>query len=89
LISRRAIHGPQDSVPGLFVTPDLEVAKRFGICVVAIEVDVSDLSVPPAFAIAGADLAASLNNPLEPQAFLSKRVEPAHVKVVYVDETRL
>ncbi|WP_138922514.1 hypothetical protein [Hylemonella gracilis] len=85
----RAIHGPQDGVPGLFVTPDLEVAKRFGICVVSIEVELSDLAPPPAFILAGADLETSLKNPPEPQAFLAKRIEPSRVKIVYFDETRI
>lgn len=88
LLFPRAIHGPQDNVPGLFVSPDLEVAKRFGLCVVAIDVEPTDLSVPPALKQAGASLEETFANPPEPQAFLSKRIEPNQIKIVYSDEAR-
>lgn len=84
----RTIHGPQDGVPGLFVSPYLEVAKRFGLCVVAIEIQPDDLVTPPIMEQLGISLADALSNPREPQAFLNKRVEPAFIKIVYCDETR-
>jgi hypothetical protein len=82
LLHPRATHGPQDQVPGLFVTPTLSVARRFGLCIVAIEVYESELTVPPNLDDAGASLLDSLSNPLEPQAFLAKRVEPHALKII-------
>ena len=78
----RAIHGLQDQVPGLFVTPTLSVARRFGLCIVEIEVHESELTVPPTFEAAAALLLDSLSNVLEPQAFLARRVEPDALKIV-------
>jgi hypothetical protein len=74
--------------PGLFVAPTLEVARRFGDrSVVSIEVDASDLQVPPNLKAAGcSSVAEALANPLEPQAFLAKRIEPCQVKLVYREE---
>ncbi len=88
LLHPRNISGPQSNTPGIFVTPVLEVAKQFGRSVVAIEVEYSDLSVPPNLALAGADLTAALNNPLEQQAFLTKRIEPGQVTLAYHEEPR-
>jgi len=81
-------HGPQTGVPGLFVTPILEVAKRFGRSVLAIEIDYSDLSVPPNLAIVGASLEMALANPLEQQAFLTRRIEPTQITLIYQEEPR-
>ena len=78
----RATHGPQDQVPGLFVTPTLSVARRFGLCIVEIEVHESELTVPPNLEAAGASLFDSLSNILEPQAFLARRVEPNALKII-------
>lgn len=86
LLHPRAIHGPQDLVPGLFVTPVLAVARRFGLCVIEIEVQEVDLAVPPILAELGVTLQASLANSLEPQALLAKRVEPHSLKVVECHE---
>ena len=82
LLHPRLIHGPQDSVPGLFVTPVLAVARFFGLCVIEIEVEETDLAVPPLFASIGVTLAESLANVKEPQALLCKRVQPASIKIV-------
>jgi hypothetical protein len=79
---RRAVHGPQDQVPGIFVTPRLRVARRFGLCVIEIEVNEEQLSVPPNLAVSGASLAKCLSNELEPQAFLSFRVEPSAIRII-------
>lgn len=89
LLTPRNIHGPQDWVPGLFVTPDLEIAKQFGRCVIAIEVELSDLSSPPIMERIGVTLEMALENPTEPQAFLSKRIEPRQVRIVHCDEPNL
>ena len=78
----RLIHGPQDFEAGLFVTPKLNVARRFGLFILAIEAEEHELEVPPMLRLAGADLAASLANPLEPQALLKARVEPTRVHLV-------
>jgi hypothetical protein len=82
----RLIHGPQDGVPGIFVTPKISVARRFGLCILAIEVERDDLSPPPIFALNGITLEQSLENPLEPQAFLTKRIEPDCLKIVECHE---
>ena len=82
LLHPRAIHGPQDQVPGLFVTPTLSVARRFGLCIVEIEVHESELTVPPTFAAAAASLLDSLSNDLEPQAFLARRIESDALKII-------
>jgi hypothetical protein len=82
LISRRAIHGPQDGVPGIFVTPKLSVARRFGLCVIEIEVTEDNLFVPPNLAVAGATLSEALDNEFEPQAFISNRIEPSAIRIV-------
>lgn len=79
---RRAIHGPQDGVPGIFVTPRLSVARRFGLCVLEIEIDEEHLSVPPNLVVAGATLSTSLGNQPEPQAFISTRIEPSAIRIV-------
>lgn len=78
----RANHGPQDQVPGLFVTPTLSVARRFGLCIIEINVLESELTVPPNLEVAGASLFDSLSNSLEPQAFLARRVEPNALKII-------
>jgi hypothetical protein len=82
LLHSRAIHGPQDGVPGLFVTPTLSVARRFGLCIVEIEVHESELDVPPNLKTAGASLLDSLSNVYEPQAFLARRIEPNALKII-------
>jgi len=64
LLFPRNIHGAQDFVPGLFVTPDLEVAKRFGPCVISIMVQSSDLHCPPIMAQHGISLIEALENPI-------------------------
>lgn len=86
LLHARAIHGPQDNVPGLFVTPIFKVARRFGLCIIEIEVQQSDLELPPTFEIAGASLTASLSNATEPQALLPRRIEPSSIKMVECHE---
>ncbi len=78
----RKIHGPQDGVSGLFVTPKVSVARRHGLCVIEIEVDAALLSVPPALAQAGATVDLVLAHEYEPQALLTTRVEPAAVRIV-------
>lgn len=78
----RSIHGPQDAYPGIFVTPILEVARRFGLYIVQIEVSPDDLTVPPNIEKTGASLDQSLSDPFEPQAFLSRRVEPQAIQIV-------
>ena len=83
---RRAICGPQDGVPGIFVTPRLSVARRFGLCVIEIEIDERQLSVPPNLAVAGATLSMSLGNQPEPQAFISTRIEPSTIRIVECHE---
>ena len=86
LSHERTIHGPQDNVPGLFVTPKLSVARRFGLCVLAIDISEDQLTVPPNLDLAGATLQQSLNNHLEPEAFLSIRIEPSDVAIVECHE---
>lgn len=78
----RVIRGPQDFEAGLFVTPKLHVARRFGLFILAIEAKMHELEVPPMLRLAGADLEASLANPREPQALLKTRVEPSRVQLV-------
>ena len=78
----RSIHGPQDLEPGLFVTPKLSVARRFGLFILAIEANDSNLEAPPILRQAGVDLEASLSNPLEPQALLKGHVEPEDISLV-------
>jgi hypothetical protein len=78
----RLIKGPQDAFPGIFVTPYMHVARRFGLCIVKISVRPSDLNVPPNLELAGATVCLSLTNPAEPQAFLVMRVEPEAVCIV-------
>ena len=86
LLHRRQIHGPQDQAPGLFVTPKLSVARRFGLCIVEIEVEESDLTPPPILEAAGASLEDALTNEREPQAFLARRVEPGALRIVECHE---
>ena len=86
VVSPRMIHGPQDRAPGLFVTPKLSVARRFGLCIVEIEVQESDLTVPPNLKAAGASLDDALSNEREPQAFLARRVEPQALRIVECHE---
>jgi len=82
LLRTRAIHGPQDEEPGLFVTPRFDVARRFGLYVIQIEVELSELSVPPALRQAGASLEQALAASFEPQAFITSRIEPSRVSIV-------
>lgn len=82
LLRTRAIHGPQDNEAGLFVTPRFDVARRFGLYVIQIEVELSELIVPPALRQAGATLEQALAAPFEPQAFLASRIEPNRVSIV-------
>lgn len=86
LLHPRKIHGPQDQVPGLFVTPNLSSARRFGLCIIEIEVRESDLTIPPTLQAAGASLEDSLTNEREPQAFLARRVEPHALRIVECHE---
>jgi hypothetical protein len=74
--------------PGLFVTPKLEVAKRFGRAVVAIEIDSFDLQVPPNLKAYGATLETAWANPHEEQGFLAKRIEPGQVALANHEEPR-
>ncbi len=78
----RAIHGPQDFEPGLFVTPRFDVARRFGLCVLQIEVELDELVVPPTLRLAGATLKDVLTHPFEPQALLVPRVSPCRVTLI-------
>ena len=86
VIHQRAIHGPQDGVPGLFVTTKRSIARQFGLCILEIEVELCDLSPPPIFAQNGISLEQCLENPREPQAFLIKRVDPNSLKIVECHE---
>ena len=79
---QRLIHGPQDNYAGIFVTPKLSVARRFGLCVISIDIAENNLSVPPNLGVTGATLEQSLNNQLEPQAFISTRVDPTNIAIV-------
>jgi hypothetical protein len=79
----RIILGPLSHLPGLFVTPDLEVAKRFGRCVVAIEVQPYELTTPPLMEQIGITTEEALQNPKEPQAFIRVRIEPSRIKIVH------
>lgn len=84
-LSPRNIHGPQDEVPGLFVTPCFKTAKQFGRCVISIEVGIEDLDVPPIMKLTGVDILAAMTNSVEPQALLSKRIDPGQIKLVHCD----
>jgi hypothetical protein len=81
----RKIIGPQSQIPGLFVSPDLETAKRFGRVVIAIDIDLYDLSVPPNLESVGATLQMCLDNQPEPQAFLSVCVAPERISIAFED----
>lgn len=89
VLHKRIIHGPQDNVPGLFVTPELEVAKRFGSRVVAIEVEPDEIVCPPLLEQCGISLGESLKNSLESQALLNVYVPPERVMLVYSDNARM
>ena len=78
----RLIHGPQDGQAGLFVSPELRVARTFGLYVLEIEVDPKDLMVPPAWLNAGATLEKTLSHAFEAQALLVARVEARHIRIV-------
>lgn len=78
----RLIHGLQDMEPGLFVTPQFHVARRFGLYVLQIEVDPKNLHVPPMLRQSGATLARVLAAEFEPQAFLVARIQPMAVRLV-------
>ena len=82
LLRTRMIHGPQDQALGLFVTPKLSVARRFGLCTVEIEARKEDITIPATLIAAGASLDDSLNNELEPQALLAWRIEPEALRIV-------
>lgn len=82
LLHPRAIHGPQDNEPGLFVTPRIDVARRFGLYVIQIQVELSELKVPPALRQAGVTLEEALSAAFEPQALLASYVEPHRVTIV-------
>jgi hypothetical protein len=86
LLYRRAIHGPQDGVPGIFVAPKVSVARRFGLCVIEIEIQGEHLTVPPNLALGGLTLEESLGQRFEPQAFVSQRIEPAAIRIVECHE---
>jgi hypothetical protein len=62
--------------------------KDLGHCVISIEVQREELSVPPLMTLLGVTLTEALENPLEPQALLSKRIEPAQVKIVHCDDLK-
>jgi hypothetical protein len=78
----RKIHGPQDNEPGLFVTPRFDVARTFGLFIIQIEVELSELSVPPMLRQAGATLEQTLAAPFEPQALLTSYIEPSRIRIV-------
>jgi hypothetical protein len=82
VLHARAIHGLQDEEPGLFVTPRRDVARRFGLYILEIEVALSELSVPPNLRLAGATLEAALSAEFEPQAVLVSFVEPSRIRLV-------
>ena len=82
----RKIHGPQDNVAGLFVTPTRWVARRFGLCVLEIEIDAGDLRAPPSMAQLGVSVEDALGNQLEPQAFIATRIEPCNVRLIECHE---
>lgn len=82
LLHPRMIHGLQDNEPGLFVTPKVHVARRFGLFVLQIEVDPKHLRVPPMLRQCGATLEQVLAAEFEPQALLVARVEPSAVALV-------
>ena len=78
----RLIHGPQDGQAGLFVSPELRVARTFGLYVLEIEIDPKDLKVPLALRNAGGTLEQALSQTFEPQALLVARVEASHIRIV-------
>ena len=78
---KRLIRGIQDDFAGIFVTPKLSVARRFGLCVIAIDIPKDQLSVPPNLADAGATLEQSLKNEFEPQAFISIRINSSNISI--------
>lgn len=82
ILYERKIHGPQDDIPGIYVTPKISVARRFGTCVLRIKVGTNELSVPPNFSGTSFTLDDCLNHSFEPQAFLSSRVEPTNISIV-------
>ncbi|MET3118604.1 hypothetical protein AAKU64_002837 [Undibacterium sp. GrIS 1.8] len=82
----RKIHGPQDNVAGLFVTPTRSVARRFGLCVLEIEVNAGDLQAPPSMAQLGVSVEDALANQLEPQAFIAIRIESSHIRIIECHE---
>jgi release factor glutamine methyltransferase len=88
ILYKRRIHGPQDSYPGIYVTPEISVARRFGLCVIAIEVEEQLLTLPPNLAILGATLDQSLNQHFEPQAFISTRIDPSQITLIECRENR-
>lgn len=81
-LHQRCIGGSQDAESGLFVTPTLAVARRFGLYIIEVDVDISELEVPPMLRAAGANLESSLSNPAEPQALIRTRIEPHRVRVI-------
>jgi hypothetical protein len=81
LLFARQISGPQDLCPGIFVSPRLSVARRFGNCTLQIDgVEESELAVPPT--LNGMTLQQSLSWIPEPQALLHARIEPERISVV-------
>ena len=82
LIHPRVIHGLQDFEPGLFVTPTFIVARRFGLYIIEIQVELSDLTVPPMLRQHGVSLEKAMSNPLEPQAFLARQIDADRVRLV-------
>jgi hypothetical protein len=78
----RAIHGQQDNHAGIFVTPKISVARRHGLCVIAIDIEDNLLTVPPNLASEEITLEQSLNHHFEPQAFLSVRIEPTIISMI-------
>ena len=83
----RIILGPLSHISGLFVTPDLEIAKRFGRCVIAIEVQLDELTAPPLMEQIGLTTEEALQNPKEPQAFIRVRIEPSRIRIVHSEHT--
>ena len=86
LTYRRSIHGPQDGVAGIYVTPKLSVARRFGLCVLAIELAAEQLTVPPNLLATEVTVHETLSHHFEPQAFVSYRVEPFAIRVIECHE---
>lgn len=81
-IHPRLIHGLQDHEPGLFVTPKVHVARRFGLFILQVDIDPKSLHVPPMLRLSGATLEQALAAEFEPQALLVARVEPSAVTLV-------